>query len=99
VRGIGYNLSLAYLPGYMPEFMSLRGRNALSDFRLHKLLSALKDIAPALTGLAAEYWHFVETATRLSVEEQKSHALAACVRCGESSAVSPGTPASIMNGC
>ncbi|UCD70356.1 MAG: phosphoribosylformylglycinamidine synthase [Betaproteobacteria bacterium] len=54
----------------MPEFMSLRGRNALSDFRLHKLLSALKDIAPALTGLAAEYWHFVETATRLSVEEQ-----------------------------
>ncbi|HWQ39737.1 MAG TPA: phosphoribosylformylglycinamidine synthase [Burkholderiales bacterium] len=44
----------------MPEFLSLRGRNALSDFRLRKLLSALQHAVPAVRGISAEYRHFVE---------------------------------------
>ncbi len=55
----------------MPGFLSLRGPNALSDFRRRKLLSSLKDIATAITGLAAEYWHFAETQRALSAEEQR----------------------------
>ncbi|UCH48132.1 MAG: phosphoribosylformylglycinamidine synthase [Betaproteobacteria bacterium] len=54
----------------MPEFLSLRGRNALSDFRLRKFLSSLKDVVPAITGLVAEYWHFAESEQPLSGEER-----------------------------
>jgi phosphoribosylformylglycinamidine synthase len=55
----------------MPEFQSLRGRNALSDFRLSKLLSSLQSVAPAIIGLSAEYRHFVELDQSLSGEQQR----------------------------
>ena len=55
----------------MPEFLALRGRNALSDFRLRKLLSSLRQVLPGVSGLAAEYWHFVETHRDLSTEERR----------------------------
>jgi phosphoribosylformylglycinamidine synthase len=52
----------------MPEFLSLRGGNALSDFRLKKLLSSLESSAPAITALRAEFLHFVELSKPLSGE-------------------------------
>ena len=55
----------------MPEFLSLRGRNALSDFRLSKLLSNLENSAPAITGLSAEYRHFVELSRPLTAERRR----------------------------
>jgi phosphoribosylformylglycinamidine synthase len=55
----------------MPEFLSLRGRNALSDFRLSKLLSNLETSAPAITGLSAEYRHFVELSRPLTAERRR----------------------------
>jgi phosphoribosylformylglycinamidine synthase len=50
----------------MPEFLSLRGRNALSDFRLRKLLSALHASTPSIRSISAEYWHFIELTAALS---------------------------------
>ena len=52
----------------MPEFLALRGSNALSDFRLDKLLSDFKRIAPAVRGISAEYWHFVKLRQPLTAE-------------------------------
>ena len=37
-----------------------RGARALSDFRLAKLLHEVKKAHPAVRGLAAEFWHFIE---------------------------------------
>ncbi|MGD8788757.1 MAG: phosphoribosylformylglycinamidine synthase [Burkholderiales bacterium] len=54
----------------MPEYLALRGRNALSDFRLRKLLASLKDVAPAVKGVSAQYWHFIETGQTLSEHER-----------------------------
>ena len=42
----------------MQELLTLRGRNALSEFRLTKLTQALKRTAPAITAVTAEFWHF-----------------------------------------
>ena len=50
----------------MPDLLSLRGRNALSEFRLSKLLTQLQQAVRPVTAVSAEYWHFVETATPLS---------------------------------
>ncbi len=55
----------------MPEFQSLRGRNALSDFRLHRLLNSLQSTAPDIIGLSAEFRHFVELEQSLSGEQQR----------------------------
>ena len=45
----------------MPHLLTLRGRNALSAFRVAKLLAALSADRPdhAITGLSAAFWHFV----------------------------------------
>jgi phosphoribosylformylglycinamidine synthase len=40
--------------------LRFRGARALSEFRLAKLLPELKKAHPAVRGLAAEFWHFVE---------------------------------------
>ena len=45
-----------------PNVLRFRGALALSDFRLAKLVRELKSAQPALRGLAAEFWHFVEVA-------------------------------------
>src|ERR1700682_1241142 len=52
----------------MAELISLRGRNALSPFRIDKLLTSLA--TTRVSGLAADFWHFVETSRALSVPER-----------------------------
>src|ERR1022692_2789313 len=54
----------------MAELISLRGRNALSPFRIDKLLTSLA--ATRVSGLAADFWHFVQTARPLSAAERKT---------------------------
>src|SRR5476649_2685087 len=48
--------------------LRLRGRRALSDFRLAKLLQSLPASLATLT-LHAEFWHFVETTRMLEASE------------------------------
>src|SRR3954465_6169310 len=55
----------------MPDFLTLRGRNALSEFRLNKLTQALKKSVPAINGIATEYWHFVQLKTPLQPPQRK----------------------------
>ena len=43
----------------MPQFLSLRGRDALSAFRRKKLLQAVAADIPGLQ-IVAEYWHFIQ---------------------------------------
>ena len=52
----------------MAELISLRGRNALSPFRIDKLLTSLA--TTRVSGLAADFWHFVETSRALSAPER-----------------------------
>ena len=52
----------------MAELLSLRGRNALSSFRVAKLLSSLTGTRVA--ALAAVYWHFVRTSRPLTAAER-----------------------------
>ena len=49
--------------------LRLRGRRALSDFRLAKLLQSLPTPLSQL-GLHAEFWHFAETVRALNADEQ-----------------------------
>jgi phosphoribosylformylglycinamidine synthase len=52
----------------MAEYLTLRGRNALSPFRVTNLLA---DCAGTrITGLAADFWHFVATNRVLSAGER-----------------------------
>jgi len=53
----------------MPDLLTLRGRNALSDFRLKKLTQPLKQSAPGIAAITAEYWHFVSLRAPLSPAE------------------------------
>ncbi|MGH8710600.1 MAG: phosphoribosylformylglycinamidine synthase [Burkholderiales bacterium] len=53
----------------MPQLLKLRGRNALSDFRLNKLLSTLKTTVPAISGVQAEFWHFAALSRKLTDAE------------------------------
>ena len=50
--------------------LSLRGSSALSSFRLEKILDALKQSAPQINHLHAEFWHFVWSDGELSTAEQ-----------------------------
>src|SRR5437763_4091962 len=56
----------------MAELLSLRGRPALSPFRLPKLLKCLSAVhsGPAIADVTATYWHFVEIARALASPEQ-----------------------------
>ena len=56
----------------MPQLLTLRGRHALSPFRLTKLLAALAASRPhhAVAGIGAAYWHFVETSRDLAPPER-----------------------------
>ncbi len=53
----------------MPEFTMLRGRSALSDFRLDKLLKSARSVMPAIDAIHAEFWHFVSSSRKLTSEE------------------------------
>jgi len=55
----------------MPDFLTLRGRNALSEFRLKKLTQALKRTAPAIAAITAEYWHFAALKVPLQAPQRK----------------------------
>jgi len=52
----------------MAELLSLRGRNALSSFRVAKLLSSLT--GTRIAAVAAVYWHFVRTSHALTGAER-----------------------------
>ena len=52
----------------MAELLSLRGRNALSPFRIAKLLSTLA--GTGVSALSADFWHFVQTERNLSAAER-----------------------------
>ncbi|HEY8068774.1 MAG TPA: AIR synthase-related protein, partial [Burkholderiales bacterium] len=51
--------------------LRFRGARALSEFRLAKLLPELKKTHPALRGVAAEFWHFVEADGEPGAEEKR----------------------------
>src|SRR6266511_111390 len=51
----------------MAELLSLRGRNALSPFRIAKLLSNLA--GTRISGVVADFWHFVHADRELSAAE------------------------------
>ncbi len=53
----------------MPQFLSLRGRNALSEFRLTRLNQALQSAGLKLSGVGAEYRHFVSVQRALDAAE------------------------------
>ena len=55
----------------MPDLLTLRGRNALSEFRLKKLTQALKRTAPAVSAITAEYWHFAALKAPLQAPQRK----------------------------
>ncbi len=55
----------------MSQFIMLRGRSALSGFRLKKLLSSLKPFMPELTEIHAEYRHFVSSSRKPSESEME----------------------------
>ena len=54
----------------MSAFLSLRGRNALTQFRLSKLDFALRQAGLQVFGICAEYWHFASASRELSVGER-----------------------------
>ena len=53
----------------MPQILRLRGRNALSAFRLQKLTASSIAAVPSVFGIHAEFWHFVQVRRPLSEEE------------------------------
>ena len=54
----------------MSQLIRLRGRSALSPFRLHKLLQKVATTVPRVN-LDAEYWHFVMLNAELSRTERE----------------------------
>jgi phosphoribosylformylglycinamidine synthase len=50
----------------MPTILHLRGRRAFSRFRLDKLATALRAVLPDLSGVEAEYWHFVASSAPIA---------------------------------
>jgi len=53
----------------MPQILRLRGRNALSAFRLRKLTASSIAAVPSISGIHAEFWHFVQARQPLSDQE------------------------------
>src|SRR5215510_6855286 len=58
----------------MPQLLTLRGRHALSPFRVAKLHAALAVARPrnAVSSVSTEYWHFVETDRPLEPGERQT---------------------------
>lgn len=54
------------------SFLSLRGSPALSPFRLDKLYATLKQSAPSITHIYAEFVHFAFSEAPLSDAQQQS---------------------------
>ncbi|MFO1322158.1 MAG: phosphoribosylformylglycinamidine synthase [Burkholderiales bacterium] len=49
--------------------LQLPGRNALSGFRLQKLLRTLRTVVPAISAIDAQFWHFIEITRDLEPDE------------------------------
>ena len=58
----------------MPHLLTLRGRHALTPFRVAKLHAALAASRPghAVTTISADYWHFVALERALSAAERQT---------------------------
>jgi len=54
----------------VPQILQLRGPRAASEFRLAKLLAALKKVDPGVRAVAAEFRHFVELDAPLGEKER-----------------------------
>mgnify|MGYP003350628543 CR=1 FL=1 len=55
----------------MPHLITLRGRNALSEFRTRKLNDLLVAARFDIAGLSAEYRHFVSVTRELTAAERE----------------------------
>ncbi len=53
----------------MSQILRLRGRNALSAFRHRKLSQSVTAAVPRISGIQAEFWHFVQLARALTGAE------------------------------
>ena len=51
--------------------LTVKGGNALSTFRSKKLLTKLQTVNPQVTGVSAQFVHFVDTDSRLTADQQK----------------------------
>ena len=62
----------------MPQLLTLRGRHALSPFRVAKLHAALAAARPdhAIASIAADFWHFVEIERPLSDDGTRRRSIA-----------------------
>src|SRR5215470_8820484 len=67
----------------MAELLTLRGRNALSQFRVAKLLHSLA--GSPIRAISADFWHFVQTSRKLDSAERET--LARLLSYGPHSAV------------
>lgn len=54
----------------MSQIIQLRGRSALSPFRLDKLKQSLASVVPSVTAVHAEFWHFAAVSRPLTPEER-----------------------------
>ena len=59
----------------------LPGSSALSAFRIHRLLTQLKEIEPAISGISGRFCHFVDSSAELNAGEHER--LAAMLTYGE----------------
>jgi phosphoribosylformylglycinamidine synthase len=55
----------------MPHVIKMRGRTALSPFRLEKLMHALANSASGISHVHGEYWHFAALARELPDAERE----------------------------
>ena len=67
-----YNCAFACCERPMPEILALRGRAALSPFRIAKLRASLDATCPdhRIASLSARYWHLAETLRPLRDDER-----------------------------
>ena len=54
----------------MPAILQLRGPQAASEFRLAKLVASLKNAGAGISGLSAEFRHFIECEASLAAQER-----------------------------
>ena len=54
----------------MAELLTLRGRNALSQFRVAKLLHSLA--GSSIRAISADFWHFVQTSRKFDSAERET---------------------------
>ncbi len=56
----------------MSDIVFIQGRQALSQFRLDKILQQIRATHPSVTKVSACFWHFVELDTPLTREENET---------------------------